>query len=104
YDVYFTDRVREHLPADLTAGSLACVEQEVCAAARVFVGTRLSTFSGYITRLRGYRRAEDTGSYFTDGSEGSEMDDGDNPPFSWTNWLRRGQPIWGREFREAWDC
>jgi hypothetical protein len=103
YDVYFADRVREYLPESLTAASLACVEQEVCAAATLFIGTRLSTFSGYITRLRGYRGAVETGSYFTDGTEGSEMDDCGAPPFSWTNWVRRGNPLWGREFREAWD-
>jgi hypothetical protein len=103
YEVYFADGVLQGLPDDLPAGSLACVEQEVCARAELFVGTRLSTFSGYITRLRGYRGAADTGSYFTDGSIGSDMDGRDAPPFSWTNWLQSGNPLWGREFREAWE-
>ena len=38
-------------------------EQAVCACGRVFVGTRDSTFSSYIVRLRGYVGAPDTGTY-----------------------------------------
>ncbi len=33
---------------------LGMIEQIVCAAADIFVGTPLSTFTSYITRLRGY--------------------------------------------------
>jgi hypothetical protein len=35
---------------------LGMVEQVVCASAHTFVGTPLSTFTGYITRMRGYHR------------------------------------------------
>jgi hypothetical protein len=71
--------------------------------AGIFIGTRLSTFSAYITRLRGYRGAGNLESYFTDGSPGSEMDDRGSPRFSWINWIRSGYPFWGREFREGWQ-
>ena len=103
YEVYFINHFKSLLPGSLPAGSLACIEQMICALATLFVGTRLSTFSAYITRLRGYYGAPDKNSYFTDGSPGSEMDDRGSPPFSWMNWVRSGNPLWGREFKEAWE-
>jgi hypothetical protein len=103
YDVYFADQFQAYFPENVDPSLLACIEQEVCARATVFVGTRLSTFSGYITRLRGYHGAQDTASYFTDGAQGSELDDRGKPSFSWINWLQLGHPLWGREFREAWE-
>eukprot|EP01062_Namystynia_karyoxenos_P048486 TRINITY_DN36923_c0_g1_i1.p1 TRINITY_DN36923_c0_g1~~TRINITY_DN36923_c0_g1_i1.p1 ORF type:complete len:527 (+),score=102.46 TRINITY_DN36923_c0_g1_i1:186-1583(+) len=46
---------------------LGVVEQLVCAQAKVFVGTTYSTFSAYITRLRGYDPAVGNKQcYFTD--------------------------------------
>jgi len=42
---------------------IGCIEQVICAGARIFFGTRSSTFSAYITRLRGYFKAPDTNSY-----------------------------------------
>ena len=90
--------------AGLPSDWLACVEQVICAQAREFVGTRLSTFSGYITRLRGYQQADDLGFYFTDGPPGGELDLEGAHTYSWNNWLRCGYPLWGREFREGWEC
>jgi hypothetical protein len=40
------------------------IEQLICAAARRFVGTDLSTFTSYINRLRGYMLAVDQNLYF----------------------------------------
>ena len=42
---------------------IGLIEQAICAMGRVFVGTRDSTFSSYIVRLRGYIGAPDTGIY-----------------------------------------
>jgi hypothetical protein len=103
YDVYFLQDFESAIPPGMPAASLACVEQMICAFAGIFIGTRLSTFSGYINRLRGYYGAPDKNIYFTDGFPGSEMDDAGSPPFSWINWMRDGHPWWGREFREGWE-
>lgn len=102
YDVRFLRDFASMIPTRTSDATLACLEQMICAFAEIFVGTRLSTFSGYITRLRGYYAAHDQGIHFTDGYPGSEADDHGAPPFSWMNWLRRGNPMWGREYREAW--
>lgn len=88
---------------EMAPEALACAEQLVCAHAQSFVGTRLSTFSAYITRLRGYVRAQDLGVRFTDGSWAPHWDEAGAPAFSWTNWLRQGFPLWGREYREGWE-
>lgn len=88
---------------NLPPESLACLEQLICAPAQRFVGTRLSTFSAYITRLRGYVSAPDLQVRFTDGAWEPHWDDAGEPVFSWTNWLRHGFPLWGREYREGWE-
>jgi hypothetical protein len=103
YETYFLQNFESAIPAGTPAASLACIEQMICAFAHTFLGTRLSTFSGYITRLRGYYGAPDKNVYFTDGFPGSDMDEEGSPPFSWINWIRRGNPWWGREFREGWE-
>src|ERR1035441_10569935 len=90
YDIRFVEEL--DVPP-MPPASLASVEQLICAQAKLFVGTRLSSFSGYVTRLRGYRNAADQGSYFTDGLPGSEMDTAGAPMYSWTNWLRARHPI-----------
>jgi hypothetical protein len=103
YEIRFLRDFAGLLPDGAFGEWMACVEQLVSASAAMFIGTRLSTFSAYITRLRGYRGAADKNTYFTDGSPGSELDDRGLPGFSWTNWVTSGNPLWGREFREAWE-
>jgi hypothetical protein len=103
YEIYFLEDCKSVIDPCMPEALLACVEQMVCAFAALFLGTRLSTFSAYISRLRGYYGAPDSNVYFTDGSPGSEMDDVGSPLFSWTNWLRAGNPLWGREFKEGWE-
>jgi len=80
---------------------IAACEQLVCAEAQVFVGTMLSTFSGYVTRLRGYRNAEDQVFRFTDGTSDAR---GPTPDYSWRDTVRSRIALWGREYREAWAC
>lgn len=41
-----------------------CIEQVICAMGRRFFGTKESTFSSYIVRLRGYVNAPDKNIYF----------------------------------------
>ncbi len=70
------------------------MEQVVCAAARVFIATPLSTFSGYIHRLRGYTGAPDRNRYY--------HPDPDLRPRPYRPW--RTTPFWGVENSEMWDA
>jgi len=103
YEVCLLDDFRSMIPAHMPLESRACVEQLICSFSTVFVGTRLSTFSGYITRLRGYRGQADKQILFTDGFSTSELDRQGHLPFSWINWMQSGNPWWGREYKEAWE-
>ncbi len=93
--------LRDVLDVDaLPAEVAACVEQVICAHARRFVGTSLSTFSAYVTRMRGYRGMSDLGIYVTDGRQ----DEADaTARYSWAASVRAGLPIWARDYREGWE-
>lgn len=81
---------------------LGCVEQNLCALGETFTGTRLSTFSAYVDRLRFYSRRNEK-PRFTDGTH-NHIDDAEGAPlFSWQPTMRRTTAIWGREFREGGD-
>jgi hypothetical protein len=60
----FTDQV----PGlrDLNPNYLGMLDQVVCAGGRVFVGTWYSTFSAYITRMRGYLGHADNATWYGD--------------------------------------
>ncbi|CAF1080180.1 unnamed protein product [Adineta ricciae] len=82
------------------------IEQIICSRGESFVGTKLSTYSGYITRIRGYSPdIVDKAIYFTD----TKYPDGykDENLFS-KNWPRWGDywlehGLWAREFQESWE-
>eukprot|EP01012_Entosiphon_sulcatum_P018901 TRINITY_DN23711_c0_g1_i1.p1 TRINITY_DN23711_c0_g1~~TRINITY_DN23711_c0_g1_i1.p1 ORF type:complete len:800 (-),score=71.23 TRINITY_DN23711_c0_g1_i1:61-2460(-) len=91
---------REQATPDYLYG---CLEQLVCALSRVFVGTRLSTFSTYIVRMRGYMNTTNREEYFTDTTNyATGISEAHEPvaPYSWTH--RSKRVLWQHEFPEAW--
>jgi len=65
WDDFFTSRCGKVLTnVDIPFALIGPVEQLICAHSNRFVGTELSTFSSYITRLRGYLDAPDKNAYF----------------------------------------
>jgi len=51
-------------PGEVSYRLQGLIEQVVCAGSRIFIGTWLSTFSGFIGRLRGYMDAAEKMLYF----------------------------------------
>ena len=45
---------------------LGMIDQVVCAGGEMFTGTWFSTFSGYITRMRGYQGLQDSSVRYAD--------------------------------------
>ena len=91
---------------------LGLIEQLVCTQAEVFVGSRLSTFSGYIVRLRGYMQRHmgrrNTETYFvnnaqsmlmTERAKGLEGARGEPLPTWRAGWSGLS---WAREWGESW--
>ncbi len=69
---------------------------------RIFVGTFFSTFSAYITRLRGYYNVKERqDGYLTGGLQNTYF-----LPAKWKNEMRLYQavhsPLFGRDFPVAW--
>lgn len=91
---------------------LGITEMLVASQADIFIGSRLSTFSGYITRLRGYSGQRYLETHFTSdnaedwlelertqGLEGQRV--GDKLPLWQNGWQ---WSTWGREFMEAYNA
>ena len=73
YQTFFIDHFVTGLWRGISSEDIACIEQVVCALAGVFLGTRLSTFSSYITRLRRILGRPDQAVHFTNGSDGMKL-------------------------------
>jgi hypothetical protein len=100
--VFLRDLVGEDV-ADFYPEWVAGVEQLICVRAETFVGTRFSTYSSYITRLRGYAGAQDLGIYFTNGYSCSEVFARPfGRPYSWFA-ADTGLSLWVHEYREGWE-
>lgn len=51
YNIYFYEDVKTQ---EIQKDFIGITEQIICSRAKTFIGSRISTFSSYITRLRGY--------------------------------------------------
>ena len=80
--------------SSLNPNYLGMIDQLVCTRGNIFVGTWFSTFTGYITRMRGYMGKEDKTIYYGDKKHRDRFQKPELPmyPFymrewniSWTN-------------------
>jgi len=56
YDIYFYDDIKHLIFKDINSDLIGPIEQIICTQALTFIGSKLSTFSSYIYRLRGYMK------------------------------------------------
>ena len=111
-------------PSAIPAHWVGMVEQLICTQADAFVGTRFSTFSAYIQRMRGYMShgvapptpgKSPRAPHISDALvyvQGTAM--GGNRPYSKLlfdadevgetkqHWWESNAPVWGRAFAESW--
>eukprot|EP01061_Rhynchopus_euleeides_P047427 TRINITY_DN94_c1_g2_i1.p1 TRINITY_DN94_c1_g2~~TRINITY_DN94_c1_g2_i1.p1 ORF type:complete len:463 (+),score=128.76 TRINITY_DN94_c1_g2_i1:307-1695(+) len=111
--VYTFNDAKEKVPeiADLVQLH-GILETLVCVRSRMFTGTKLSTFSAYITRLRGYTKGKpiDKQIYYTDTSYAPGEVLHEAQPYSWSPTegqtklgdFRGLRPTWMREYPESW--
>ena len=92
YDVKYYDDVKHVVYSNIHDDLIGLVEQLICAQAKTFIGNKLSTFSTYIYRLRGYMDKEDKRflTYNVECQPDKEEDD-------W--WI----DTWTREYKQAWE-
>ena len=76
----------------LNPNYLGMLDQVVCAGGQVFVGTWYSTFTAYITRMRGYLGHADNSTWFGDKAHRERFQKYELPRF----------PFYMREFPIAW--
>eukprot|EP01125_Pyxidicula_operculata_P000281 TRINITY_DN1034_c1_g4_i2.p1 TRINITY_DN1034_c1_g4~~TRINITY_DN1034_c1_g4_i2.p1 ORF type:complete len:357 (-),score=80.30 TRINITY_DN1034_c1_g4_i2:289-1359(-) len=73
------------------------IEKLICSQGRVFVGTKGSTYTGYIHRLRGYMKVPNTEFYFTNYDYPSEYENPKPGTVIHDSWV----PDWQREYSIA---
>jgi hypothetical protein len=106
YNVRMFREFKHLIEEDTPEYMFGVIETLVCSYARIFIGTKLSTFSGYIHRLRGYYPDTVNPSiYFTDTKYLGEL------PYNWGRApmvngcgteVGGNCYVWCWEFEEAW--
>jgi len=71
---------------------LGMIDALVCAPANIFVGTWFSTFTGYITRLRGYLGHHDYTNFYGDKKHRDRFQHDESPMFPW--YMREWNVSW----------
>jgi len=77
---------------DVNPNYLGMIDQVVCSKGRVFFGTWFSTFTGYITRMRGYHGYHDHSVWYGDKKHRDRFQHDELPMF----------PFYMREWNVSW--
>ena len=97
YSLVFYSDLEKMVDNDIPVNWIPAIEQLICARGIKFVGMKLSTFSSYIFRLRGYMNdIEDKNFYEQQYSDYLDKQITYKEEDKW--WC-----AWAREYKDAWD-
>jgi putative ubiquitin-RnfH superfamily antitoxin RatB of RatAB toxin-antitoxin module len=93
YQVFYYDDVNTKISSSVNTDFNGMIDQIICARAKVFIGTKLSTFSNYIYRLRGYMPDVSDKRFLTYNVPCNATDE--EPEW----WIAS----WARDYKEVWE-
>ena len=98
YEVHFYDDIVSKYPyVDIQNNWIPIIEKLICSRSKSFIGTKLSTLSSYVYRLRGYMNDIADTRYLITTEPYSQKND---KMFEETQQIYGG---WGREFLNVWS-
>jgi Glycosyltransferase (GlcNAc)/GDP-fucose protein O-fucosyltransferase len=93
YQLYFYDDIKHLIYANINVDLIGPIEQIVCTYAKTFIGNKLSTFSSYIYRLRGYMKNITDKRFLT---YQTKCQPDEEEPYWWV-------AVWAREYSQVWE-
>lgn len=93
YSVVFYDDLNNLVYSEINTDIIGPIEQIICTESKIFIGSKLSTFSSYIYRLRGYMNSIKDKRFLTYHVKCKENEEEDN----W--WMN----VWAREYSNPWS-
>jgi len=93
YELYFYEDIKHLIYTNINVDLIGPIEQIICTYAKTFIGNKLSTFSSYIYRLRGYMK-NITDKRFLTYQVKCQQDQ--EEPYWWV-------AVWAREYAQAWE-
>ena len=101
YQVFFLSDFM-HLLEDVNTNLYPFLDQLISSRGEVFFGTRLSTFTSYINRLRGYYSWRDKMEGYEGGGMKSYYFNPEQLKELHKQYFSIRQPLWAFEFPEGW--
>ena len=102
YHLLFLDDFLHLLPDDFNKNYYGMLDQRVASRGRIFFGAYLSTFTGYINRMRGYHTQKEHSEGYLDGNLKSYFYVPKQNRDDMETYRSLTGPLWGREFPTAW--
>ncbi len=102
YHILFLDDFLHLLPDDFNKNYYGMLDQRVASRGRIFFGAYLSTFTGYINRMRGYHTQKEHSEGYLKGNLKSYFYVPRENRDDMETYRSLTGPLWGREFPTAW--